>query len=268
MDQPASADHAGPYPALAEVDPALPSHTIYRPQDLGAFGADARLPIVAWGNGGCSNSSLPFRPFLLEIASHGFLVIALGAASEEEMTFSSTEPSQLIDAVNWAIAEDSRPGSRYAGAIATDRIAVMGQSCGGLQALAVAPDLRVTTTVVWNSGLLTAPPPPHIKVPRVEKTALAQLRAPVAYFLGGAEDIAYGNALDDVARIDHVPLFFGSIDVGHGGTFAEPRGGEFGRVGVAWLRWQLMGDQAARALFTAPGGLRADPRWQVITKLA
>jgi hypothetical protein len=259
----------GPYPAIVEGDPSLPTHTIYRPQDLDAFGANARLPIVAWGNGGCANSSLPFRPFLLEIASYGFLVVALGAAREleSEPVFSSTEAVQLLDAINWASTEHTRPESRYAGKLAADKIAVMGQSCGGLQALAVSPDPRITTSVIWNSGVLTAPPPPHIKVPVVEKSVLEQLHAPIAYFLGGVEDIAYANAMDDVARIDRVPLFFGSIDVGHGGTFAEPNGGEFGRIGVAWLRWRLMEDQSAGALFAgADCGLCTDVRWQVIKK--
>lgn len=140
----------GPYPAIVEGDLSLPTHTIYRPHDLDSFGATARLPIVAWGNGGCANSSQPFRPFLLEIASYGFLVIALGDAREleHEPVFSSTQASQLLDAIDWAIAEHARPESRYAGKLAPDKIAVMGQSCGGLQALAVSPDPRITTSVV------------------------------------------------------------------------------------------------------------------------
>jgi hypothetical protein len=32
-------------------------------------------------------------------------------------------------------------------------------------------------------------------------------------------DIAHPNASDDVARIGHVPVFFGELPVGHGGTF-------------------------------------------------
>ena len=70
----------GPYPAIVEADPTLATHTIYRPQALDIFGTTLRLPIVAWGNGGCTNSSFPFRNFLLEIASHGFLVVAIGLA--------------------------------------------------------------------------------------------------------------------------------------------------------------------------------------------
>ena len=234
----------GPHPAIVVADPSLPTHTIYRPRLLEPFGPSARLPIVAWGNGGCANSSYPFRNFLIEIASHGFLVAAIGQADDlgPDPGVGRTRSSQLLDAIDWAIAEHNRPESAYAGKLAIDKIAVMGQSCGGLQALAVSPDPRVTTSVIWNSGLLTAPPPPHLPMPHVDKAVLQRLHAPVAYFLGGVEDVAYANALDDVARIDRVPLFFGSVDVGHGGTFSEPNGGEYGRVGVAWLQWRLMDD--------------------------
>ena len=259
----------GPYPAIVEGDPTLPTHTIYRPQTLDAFGTGARLPIVAWGNGGCANSSFPFRNFLLEIASHGFLVVAIGLAHDlgHDLGVGRTQPAQLLDAIDWAIAAQSRPESSYAGKLAPEKIAVMGQSCGGLQALAVSPDPRITTSVIWNSGLLTAPPPAYLPMPHVDKAVLQRLHAPVAYFLGGVDDVAYANALDDVARIDRVPLFFGSVDVGHGGTFAEPNGGEFGRVGVAWLKWRLLDDQGAGALFAgADCGLCADRRWQVIKK--
>ena len=250
----------GPYPAVVAGDPTLPTHTIYRPQTLDPFGAGARLPIVAWGNGGCANSSFPFRNFLLEIASHGFLVVAIGLAHDlgPEPGVGRTQPAQLLDAIDWAIAEHSRPESSYAGKLATEKIAVMGQSCGGLQALAVSPDPRITTSVIWNSDLLTAPPPAHLPMPHVDKAVLQRLHAPVAYFLGG---------VDDVARIDRVPLFFGSMDVGHGGTFAEPNGGEFGRVGVAWLKWRLLDDQSSGALFAGPScSLCTDLRWQVIKK--
>jgi hypothetical protein len=44
----------GPYAITIEADPSLPTHTIYRPADLSTFRGD--LPIVAWGNGACSNA--------------------------------------------------------------------------------------------------------------------------------------------------------------------------------------------------------------------
>ena len=39
----------GPFPAILEQDPSLPTHTVYRPQDLSKV--KGKLPIVAWGNG-------------------------------------------------------------------------------------------------------------------------------------------------------------------------------------------------------------------------
>jgi len=62
----------GPYKALMASDSKLPTHTIFRPNDLAAFGRKNKLPIVAWGNGACANSPWEHVNFLSEIASHGF----------------------------------------------------------------------------------------------------------------------------------------------------------------------------------------------------
>ncbi len=56
----------------------LPTHTVYRPTDLAAFPAKDKLPIVVWGNGACRMDGLMFQRFLTKIASHGFLVVAVG----------------------------------------------------------------------------------------------------------------------------------------------------------------------------------------------
>src|ERR1700745_452534 len=66
---------SGPHPAIMLVDPALPTHTVYRQQDLAGVG---KMPVVAWGNGACWNAGNSFRWFLSEISSYGYLVIALG----------------------------------------------------------------------------------------------------------------------------------------------------------------------------------------------
>ena len=66
---------SGPHPAIMEVDPGLPTHTLYHPADLAAGG---RLPVVVWGNGACWNAGNSFRWFLSDIASYGYMVIAVG----------------------------------------------------------------------------------------------------------------------------------------------------------------------------------------------
>ncbi|MBN2337726.1 MAG: alpha/beta hydrolase [Acidobacteria bacterium] len=289
---------SGPYPAIIEGDPGLPGHTIYRPADLGPFGPQNPLPVMAWGNGGCANSSQMHAPFLVEVASHGYLVVAIGPyregapAAKEGMTGGGTKSAQLLEALDWATAENRRSGSRYSGKVAPAKFAVAGMSCGGLQALEVSPDPRVATTLVMNSGILNtpfgapkegmpkAPPsggapktgaPPKagaapkmmMSMPAVDKALLRKLHAPVFYVIGGEKDIAFPNATDDFAKIDTVPVAMANFDVGHGGTYMEPNGGEFGKVASAWLKWQLKGDETAGKMFTGPAcGLCVHSEWK------
>ena len=67
----------GQFAAMKEEVASLPKHVIYRPANLAALGAQ-KLGVVAWGNGGCSDDGASTRFHLLEIASHGYLVIASG----------------------------------------------------------------------------------------------------------------------------------------------------------------------------------------------
>ena len=67
----------GRFAAMKEEVASLPRHVVYRPKDLAALG-NTKLGVVAWGNGGCSDDGASSRFHLLEIASHGYLVIASG----------------------------------------------------------------------------------------------------------------------------------------------------------------------------------------------
>ena len=279
----------GPYPAALVGDTTLPTHTLYRPRDLTPFGGPNRLPIVAWANGACRNNSGEYRNFLAEIASHGFLVVAIGPAAHSLVLGSGergggTEASQLLDGVEWAIGQDGARESEYFQKIDRGRVALMGHSCGGAQALDVSSDPRVTTTVLWNSGVLReprtapqapAPTPTGTPAPAapssmvtMTKERLRELHGPVAYFVGGTGDVAYPNAVDDFDRIDHVPVLFASQDVGHyPATFRQPHGGAYGGAAVAWLKWHLKGDQAAAREFVGSDcGLCRVPAWTVRSK--
>jgi hypothetical protein len=267
----------GPFPAVMETDPGLGTHTVYHPASLDAFGADRLLPIVSWGNGGCVNAGDAQKNFLTEIASHGMLVIAIGPIVGERPAPAAapaqppsgpprfappTTAGQLIEAIDWAIAENDRAGSRYRGKLDTDAVAIMGYSCGGLQALSGSLDPRIRTTVLWNSGVL--PEDDRRAGMEVGKDILSRISVPIAYISGGPSDIAYPNSADDVSRIHGVPLFFGNIDVGHGGTYREPNGGAYGKVGAAWLEWQLLGDTDASRMFVGDDCmLCTDPEWTV-----
>lgn len=255
----------GPYPAVMETDPTLPDHVIYRPRDIAAMGSRP-LGVVAWGNGACSDDGASARLHLEEIASYGYLVIApgkirsgplateprkpfRGAGSDGKLPAPATSTEDVSAGIDWALAQNDKVGSPYAGHIATDEIAVGGHSCGGLQAIELAADPRIKTVMINNSGVFNDGVQ-SISGMHVDKSMLKKFHTPVIYILGGPTDIAYPNGTDDFARIDTVPAILLNLPVGHGGTFRKPMGGAVAHVAVDWLEWQLRGDKTAARTFT------------------
>ena len=241
----------GPYKVLMLEDPSLEAHTIFAPQDLSAFGKKNKLPVLVWGNGACTNSPWEHYKFLNEIASHGFLVIATGYIPMEEKPFRGpmSTSAQQIESIDWAIAQNADKESPYYGRIDVDHIAAAGMSCGGLQTLDNATDPRLTTIMICNSGLFLNPGTAVPGMPMPAKERLQEIKVPVIYILGGPEDIAYENGMDDFHRLVNVPAFAANYPVGHGGTYRQDHGGEFTVPAIAWLQWRLKGDAEAAKLF-------------------
>ena len=260
----------GPYKALMASDSTLATHTIFRPKDLSAFGKKSKLPIIAWGNGACANSPWEHVNFLSEIASHGFLVVAIGpmpAAGQRAPGGGPTKSSLMTDAINWAVAQNSDKMGPYYRKLDTTKIAVAGMSCGGLQTLEVAPDSRVTTAMICDSGIFITPGAGMGGMPNLTKDQLTKLHTPVIYILGGPRDIAYTNGMDDFHRIGNLPAFAANLNVGHGGTYSRPHGGEFAVVATAWFQWQLKGDREAAKMFEGdPCGVAKMAGWKVEKK--
>ncbi len=278
---------SGPYPAIMEVDPGLPTHTLYRPADLSRAG---KLPVVVWGNGACWNVGNSFRWFLSDIASYGYLVVAVGPIEKRvlrtgmdpmtpippagpppanvDIPPSSSKSSQLIDAMNWALPQNDRKGSRFYHHLDASGVAVMGQSCGGAQALEVSVDPRVRTTVLWNSGLFPEPTSMGGGAPLARSDLKRLLHAPTAFISGDAEDIAFANANANYELVSHVPVLRAyERGVLHSGTYSERNGGEFAGVAVAWLDWQMKHDTRAAKMFVGKDcGLCVNPRWVVRSK--
>jgi hypothetical protein len=269
----------GRFAPLKEIDPGLPDQVVYRPADLAGLGA-AKLGVYVFGNGGCSNDGASARLHLLNVASHGYLAIAPGGiyngpgkteapprpADTSIENYAPTRPAQLKAAIDWALAENRRSGSRYYGRIDPEQIAISGFSCGGVQALTIAADPRVKTVVIMNSGLFVQGET-RMGAMVETKSRIKDLHTPTLYVLGGPTDIAYANGMDDYAKIDHVPIAVANIDKGHGGTYWEPNGGAAAEVVIDWLDWQLRGDvEASRAFTGANCGLCRDPQWEYQSK--
>jgi dienelactone hydrolase len=246
----------GPYKVVMEMDPALPRHTIYRPQDLA--GVKDKMPVIAFGNGGCGDSGNGFANYLSEVASYGFVAVANGPINPNfnwspngtRTPEGKTTTSQLFETMDWTKSQTEDKAGKYYGKLDAGSIAVMGQSCGGLQALEAAGDPRVKAVVVLNSGIVRSAAPAGIGPLPGSVESLAKLHTPVIYIIGGETDVAHPNAEKDFVEIQNLPVFKANLTgAGHGGTIAQPHGGKFGEVLIQWLLWQLKKDKKASAWF-------------------
>jgi dienelactone hydrolase len=265
---------SGPEPATVHGDAALPTHTIYRPENL-----DGPYPVVLWGNGSCVNSSFGYREFLSEIASHGFIVLAIGPhtdapvpraprpADPAEWPPFETNWRQLFDGLDWITAENARQGSVFFNQVDGDRVATMGHSCGGLQSVKASTDSRVTTALVLNSGM-QPDGDQYMTRHELERSIIDQMHAPIAYFIGGETDIAYANAELDWEQLQDADIvaISANMDVGHGATYNQPNGGPFVSGPLAWLQWQLKGDSVAQTQFVGENcGFCSGSEWSLRT---
>jgi hypothetical protein len=302
----------GPWKSVAVGDASLPTHTIYRPQNLKAYvDENGRIPVLLYANGACANNNLEMSRLLSEVASYGYLVLAIGPyedmpddkfyaqwkgvvrgwypetkevaimgngerltpytaeeqaarAAEQEAARKAAEaaakknkgkkaapapapfrtyPRQLLEAMDWITDQSADPKSEYYHLVDLEKVAAMGQSCGGAQVLAVAHDPRIKTCMIFNSGM------GEMAMSGASKESLANLHTPMLYINGGTADVAYENANGDYKRIKELPVVKISTLDGHHGTYYEKHAGSFAVVARMWLNWQLKGKLGDSALF-------------------
>ena len=255
----------GPYKVMSEPAFNSPGHVVFRPADLSAFPKKDTLPVMVWGNGGCAINSTRYGGFLSTIASHGFLVLATAAKEGEKPRQSNAD--DLRAALAWAESENMRDGSPLKGKVATDRMAVMGQSCGGFLSVALGLDPRVKTIGVFNSGVQPANPnAPAGPFPTVD--SLAKLHGPVLLINGHERDFMMAVSAANFDAINHVPVFYGARHgAGHTATVDHPGGGEFANVASNWLMWQFKNDKTASKMFVSKDcALCKNPNWDAKSK--
>ena len=294
-------------------DASLPTHMIYRPINIKGYVEDnGKIPVLLYANGACANNSLEMSRLLSEVASYGYIVIAIGpyedmpddafynqwkgvvrgwypetkeyaimgngerltpyteeelaaqaaereaaekaaAATAKKNRNKKAEPApapfrtyarQLLEALDWITDQNANKESEYYHLIDLEKVAAMGQSCGGAQVLAVAHDPRIKTCMIFNSGM------GEMAMSGASKESLANLHTPMLYINGGVADVAFNNANGDWSRIaDDIPVVKISTLDGHHGTYYETHAGAFAVVARTWMDWQLKGNVASSALF-------------------
>lgn len=244
------------YPPLTKTTPVNPpppqhyytngnlnGHTFFAPRNIPS---GAKLPVMVWGNGACSADSLGQGNFLLQLASHGVLVIVSGTPRGG----GSTNANMMRQAIDFISREAGRGQFSQVDA---SRIHAAGFSCGGTEAYQQINDQRVSSIGIWSSGLLGG------------YDQARSFRKPVFFFLGGPSDIAHGNGERDYNYMPGgTPKWKGNLNVGHGGTYHEYNGGKFGTIGARWVEWVMRGNATAGQFLTG-NGARADG-WQVASQ--
>lgn len=151
------------------------NHTIYAPKTITNA---TNLAVLVWGEGGCIAEGLSFLAMLTEIASHGVLVLASGAPGGG-IGAGSTTYQQLTRSIDWIT---TGAGKKKYPTVDSTRIAVAGQSCGGIEAFNLVNDTRVSAFGIFNSGAFSA-----------ATSTSSHVTKPIFFFLGGSTDIAYTN---------------------------------------------------------------------------
>jgi hypothetical protein len=259
----------GPYKITSERAFESPGYLVFYPTTLDPFPKKDTLPLMVWGNGGCAIDTTRYSGFLTTIASHGFLV--MGTVPQEGAQRRQANADDMRGAIAWAEKENARTGSPLKGKIALDKVAVMGQSCGGFLSIALGADPRVKTIGVFNSGAQPAAAQAKGKggpgaFPTLED--LPKLHGPVLLINGHEPDFMMAQSAATFDAINHVPAFYGARhNAGHTATVFHPGGGEFANVASNWLQWTFKGDKKAGKMFVGKDcSLCTNSNWDVKSK--
>ena len=147
---------SGRYRAIIVSEKSLPNFTVYRPYNVKyAARREGPLPILIWCNGACSDSSIGYERMLNEMASHGYVVVGIGAFEMEdsERDDGGSSETMVVEAINWLVKQEKLSTSDYYHAIDVKNIALSGHSCGGAQAIANCANSRVKTLLIMNAGM-------------------------------------------------------------------------------------------------------------------
>jgi sugar lactone lactonase YvrE len=249
----------GPYKVTSEPAFGSPGHVVFRPEDLSAFPRRDKLPVMAWGDGGCAINSARYSGFFTTIASHGFLVI--GNVPEPGAAARQQNADDLRKAIAWAERENARDGSALKGKVDLEHVAVMGQSCGGFLSITLGADPRVKTIGVFNSGV-------QRNRPESNEDALQKVHGPVLLINGAERDFLTPSSVATFDLLKNVPAFYGARHgAGHTATVDHPGGGEYANVASSWLLWQFKNDKKAATMFVGDKcDLCTNSNWDVRAK--
>jgi hypothetical protein len=194
---------------------------IFRPAAAKYGQGGVTHPIVVWGNGSTNTVDI-WQSFLARVATYGFVVVA-----PEQTQVTADHMNQAIDYV-LHLATD--PTSGDCGKIDTTKIGSTGYSLGGMGAITVGSNARITSTFLFASN-------GNVK----------NLKAPWGIIGGDADTTFSFTAITTAVTGSTQPAFGAALaGINHNGVAGQPKAQE-GYIG--WMRWRFMGDKAGHDMF-------------------
>lgn len=254
---------SGRYKAIVVSEKTLPNFTVYRPRNIKyAARREGPLPILIWCNGACSGSSTSYERLLNHIASHGYVVVGIGAfeMTDDERDDGGSDEKMVVEAYNWLARQEKLTTSDYFHAINVKNVALAGHSCGGAQAIANCSKSWVKTLLIMNAGM------GGMSMGGASPSTLNSLHCPLIYMTGGTGDVAYENAKTDYGKVKKPVAWADLSDAGHNPGYWEQYGGRFGTIAIKWMDWQLKGYKQNARIFLKPDLTGFDSHWTVKTR--
>jgi hypothetical protein len=233
----------GPYAVTRDKDTGPGgAYDVFRPA---TFDSQRKHPVISWANGTLFGIT-DYQKLLEHWASHGFLVIA----GHTNTTAGGGTHKAGID---WLLTESARAGSPYFGVLDPKKIGAAGHSQGG----------GATIAAGTGSGLVTTLPLMPILSFEKDRTILARQQVPMLNINATMDDRDPTGA---VANQIFADATMSLVQASFIGVHEDAMSAAMHRPTLAWFRFHLMGDQAARALFFPPAtcGLCQDAAWKQV----
>jgi hypothetical protein len=201
------------------------AYTIFRPEPLGDNGF--LHPPLIWGPGIATQVS-SYVTFLTNVASHGFVVVAVNTLSSGPGAAANRQP--MIDGLDWILAQNDEPGI-FQGKLDVKRAVSMGYSIGGTAAVQVGEHPAVVTTVSIHGH-----------------SATSALHGPLFQTTGTADNVGL-PLQQQTYDASQVQTFLATLDGATHFEILSNGGGRERAPIVAWLRYWVFNDQGARNFF-------------------
>ncbi|MBN2037491.1 MAG: hypothetical protein JW768_12180 [Chitinispirillaceae bacterium] len=194
---------------------------IFRPAAAKYGQGGVKHPLIVWGNGSTNTVDI-WQGFLSRVATYGFVVVA-----PEQTQVTADHMNQAIDYV-LRLAND--PASKDYGKIDPTKIGSTGYSLGGMGAITVGSNARITSTFFFASN-----------------GNVRNLKAPWAVIGGDQDAIFNWDALSTAVTGSTQPAFGAALaGIDHNRVAGSAKAQE---AYIGWMRWRFMGDGAGRDMF-------------------